>query len=580
MKKNIFVKIGFLLITLSLALSAQSVKNIHLVTENFDTDPGWENFNNRVECTECPEIRQDFGWNPTNHNGDGIGEIGGTIWRSTTPAYYAMPFGTPLTFKDEFSASGKISVIAPEKEGFGFYLGFFNSERQGWRVWSSCGARLGEMKYWSSDDNNPMSRWHLDYKTGAGSGAILNPDLSIPGDGSVHTWELKYEPNISVADSEWPDKRLPKYFPPGGSNIHTDSILAAFKKDDPSMTKEILLELLMEARDRGLVDDWYRKGLYHLWDLELEPEKIKGKISFIFDGETVSYFLIPGHQELPATIDRFGFWNMQIYTGSLEFYVSDLVVNGKQIDLSQDPNWQGLNNRIKFTERDFHSRQNFGYSQTNWAGNTIGEIGGRFWGTEVADPLHAYYADDIGELTLDDPITFSGNINFSEGAVDGRMLVGYFNKEEKLSAIKGEYKGNPPHQYLGLEVLDQTRYGYNFAAVCSPRQDKSFEVRGPIYIPDRIPRPFTFDYDPEAGEAGRITVTLGTESFTADLTPEQREIGARFDRFGLLNPRKGGKYVDVYIDDLIYSSAGTTDGIKHKQNIIYEPYPPLGRKYK
>ncbi|MFC2139817.1 hypothetical protein ACFLR4_04065 [Bacteroidota bacterium] len=567
------IKMAVVLLSVLTLTYAQNKTDIITLSENFDNDPGWENFNNRVECSDCPEITQDFGWAPTNNNGDGIGEIGGTIYRSTTPAYYAMPLGKSLDFKEPFSASGKISVIAPEKEGFGFYLGFFNAERQGWRVWSSCGARIAAMK-------EGKARWHLDYKTGKAAGAILNPDLEIPGDGSVHSWEMKYEPDISVADYEWPDPKLKKYLPPNGANIHTDTILVAYQKDDPSMTKEKLLELLKDARDKGLVDDWYRKGKYHLWDLELEPEKIKGKITFTFDGESVSYFLIPGHQEHPATINRFGIWNMQIYTGSMEFYMSDLVINNKKIDLSQDPKWQGLNNRETFFERDFHSRHNYGYSQTNWAGEVPGEIGGRFWGTEVMDPLHSYYATDIGELTLEDPMKFSGKITFTEGAVDGRMLIGYFNKKEKLAPVKGEYKGNPPHQYLGLEIMDKTSKGYNFTAVCSPRQNISFEERGPIIIPDRITRNFTFEYDPEAGEAGRITVTLDEKTFSADLTPEQRKVGAAFDRFGLLNPRKGGKYVDVYVDDLKYSSRKSKDKVEwNKQEIINVPYPPWGRLY-
>jgi len=562
-------------LVLCLVLYGQKSGDIIIINENFDRDPGWENVNNRVECSDCPEITQDFGWAPTNQNGSGSGEIGGTIWRSTTPAYYGMSLGKPLTFKDTFSASGKISVKEPSKEGFGFYFGFFGSERQGWRVWSSCGVRIGKMR-------GGKARFHLDYKTGQASGAILNPDLEIPGDGSVHTWELKYEPDISVADYQWPDPRLPSFFPPGGSNIHTDTILVAFKKVEPSMTKEKLLDLLFEARDKGLVDDWYRKGKYHLWDLEKDPEKIKGKITFTFDDDSVSYFLIPVHQELPAAIDRFGVWNMQIYSGSLEFYMSDLVVNGKTIDLSQDPYWLGLNNRETFLQTDFHSRHNYGYTQTNWAGEAPGEIGGRFWGTEVLDPLHGYYAADIGSLTLEDPIHFSGMICFVDGAVDGRVLIGYLNKKEKMAPIKGEYKGNPPHQFLGLEVMDQTRIGYSFTAVCSPRQDIAFEKRGPIYIPDRIQRPFTFDYDPNAGETGRITVTLGGESFTADLTPEQRETGSTFDRFGLLNPRKGGKYVNVYVDDLTYVARHPLNykPIHYDQGVTTVPYPKDGRKYK
>jgi len=573
--------VKLVLLSLSVyALSFAQSEKIISISENFDTDPGWENYNNRVECTNCPTVEQNFGWAPTNNNGDGVGEIGGTIYRSTTSAYYGMPIGKPLNFKECFSASGKISVIAPEKEGFGFYLGFFNAERQGWRVWSSCGARVGKMYYNIDGYEKGVAKWHLDYKTGAASGAILNTDFIVPGDGSVHSWEMKYEPDVSVADYDWPDKRLVKYFPPSGRNIHTDSILVAFQKDDPTMTKEKLLELLFDARDKGLVDDWYRKGKYHLWNKEQEPEKIKGKISFTWDGETASYFLIPGHQELPTTIDRFGFWNMQIYTGSVKFYVSDLIINNHKMDLSQDPHWQGLNNRVNYIEKDFHEGQNYGYSQTNWAGENPGEVGGRVYGTEVIDPIQGYYATDIGQLTLEDPIKFSGKVVFTEGAVDGRMLIGYFNKAEKLATVKGEYKGNPPDQYLGLEVMDKTKVGYNFTAVVSPRQDISTENRGPIFIPDRIQRPFSFEYNPDAGEAGRITVTLGEETFTTDLSLEQRKAGSTFDRFGLLNPRKGGKYVDVYFDDLTYSSRKPKSEVKwHRQKVIKVPYPEWGRKY-
>ncbi len=548
-------------------------QEITQINQSFDQDPGWENYHNRIECSDCPTITQDFGWNPTNKTGQGPGEIGGTIWKSTTPAYYAMPLG-PYSFKDKLSASGKLALIGPPKEGEGFYIGFFNAERQGWRVWSSFGFRMGKVK-------NGQSRFHLDYKTGKARGAILNPDIEIPCDGSVHDWKLEYDPEAKVADT-WPDPRLPKWITEK-SNVHEDKIYERALKDEPNLKREDLHALLLRARDDGLIDHWYRKGSYHLWDIERNPAGMKGKITFYFDDYApVSFFLLPGHSDHESIINRFGIYNMQVYHGSMEFYISGLVVNEQKIDLSQNPHWPGEGNRETFIQGDFHARQNFGFSQTNWAGKSAGEIGGRFWGTEVKDPWHGYYADDIGKLTLEDPIEFSGMINFPEGAVDGRMLVGYFNRKEKLAEVQGEYKGNPPHQYLGLEVMDQTQAGYYFTAVCSPRQDISIENHGPIYIPDRIKRPFSFKYDPEAGLAGRITVTLDTTSFMADLTKEQRQIGSTFDRFGILNPRKGGKYVDVYLDDITYTVKRPNNykPVKHKQTITKVPYPPDGREYK
>jgi len=234
-----------------------SKSTIITIHQNFDTDPGWEGFHNRVKCGDCYEITQDFGWSPTNKTGYGPGEIGGTIWKSTTPAYYAMPLG-PYSFMDTLTASGKMALIAPPKEGFGFYIGFFNHYRQGWRVWSSFGFRMASVK-------NGFSRFHLDYKTGKNKGAILNPDIEIPCDGSVHSWKLVYEPGATVGDS-WPDTRLPLWIGPK-SNVHEDLILERAQKEDPSMTKEKLEALLKEARDLGLVDDWYRKGPYHLWEV-------------------------------------------------------------------------------------------------------------------------------------------------------------------------------------------------------------------------------------------------------------------------------------------------------------------------
>jgi hypothetical protein len=546
---------------------------IELIQQNFDQDPGWENYHNRIECSDCPTITQDFGWNPTNITGLGPGEIGGVIWQSATPATYAMPVG-PFSFKDKLSASGKLVLVAPEKEAEGFYIGFFNDERQGWRVWSSFGFRMGPVK-------NGRSRFHLDYKTGSARGAILNPDIDITCDGSVHNWKLDYDPEATVA-ANWPDPRLPKWITTN-SNVHEDEIYKRAVEDEPGLKREDLHNLLLQARDAGLVDHWYRKGSYHLWDIEKNAAAIKGRITFSFDDQMpVSFFLLPGHREQPSVINRFGIYNMQVYHGSITFYLSDLVVNGQKIDLSQDPHWIGKGNRVSFRQDDFHAKQNFGYSQTNWAGASAGEIGGRFWGTEVRDPWHGYYATDIGQLTLNDPLEFSGWINFTEGAVDGRMLIGYFNRQEKLAEVKGEYKGNPPHQYLGLEVMDQTQLGYSFTAVCSPRQDESFEERGPVYIPDRIKRFFSFKYDPDKGEAGRITVTLDTVSFSVDLRPGQRKIGSTFDRFGILNPRKGGKYVDVYVDELSYTARlpqGYTQ-VRHDQTITRVPYPEDGREYK
>jgi len=116
-----------------------------------------------------------------------------------------------------------------------------------------------------------------------------------------------------------------------------------------------------------------------------------------------------------VAIDRFGIFNMQIANPApVSFHISELAVNGRKIDLAKDAGWEGRANRVKFVEREF-VRQNFGYSpDTALAGGQKGEIGGTFYNVEPVNPLHGYYADDIGRLTLDDPIRFAGKITFIE----------------------------------------------------------------------------------------------------------------------------------------------------------------------
>ena len=54
--------------------------------QHFDRDPQWEGLNNRITRDKYPTITQDFGFSSTNFAGQEPGEIGGQIWRSSTPA--------------------------------------------------------------------------------------------------------------------------------------------------------------------------------------------------------------------------------------------------------------------------------------------------------------------------------------------------------------------------------------------------------------------------------------------------------------------------------------------------------------
>src|SRR6266446_9883628 len=99
--KHIFC-ISFVLL---ISFQAQAQDGLTQVHQDFAKDPGWDWKNNRVVAEDPPTVKQDFGWSSGDHIGTGPGEIGGTIWQSQTPAWYALPLNRPLSFKDKFSFS-------------------------------------------------------------------------------------------------------------------------------------------------------------------------------------------------------------------------------------------------------------------------------------------------------------------------------------------------------------------------------------------------------------------------------------------------------------------------------------------
>src|SRR5690349_2447824 len=91
------------ILVLSAMAPAQELTQVH---QDFSKDPGWEWKHNRIVAQDPPTVDQNFGWSPTNHTGAAeSGEIGGKVWQSKTPAWYALPFNRPLSFKDKFSFS-------------------------------------------------------------------------------------------------------------------------------------------------------------------------------------------------------------------------------------------------------------------------------------------------------------------------------------------------------------------------------------------------------------------------------------------------------------------------------------------
>lgn len=77
----------------------------------------------------------------------------------------------------------------------------------------------------------------------------------------------------------------------------------------------------------------------------------------------------------------------------------------------------------------------------------------------------------------------------------------------------------------------------------------------PAYIyPDGQSRDWTLDYDPNGnGGTGTITVTPNGRPVTLNLDVDHKQIGAQFNRFGIITTHIDGSGQTVYFDDITYA---------------------------
>ena len=553
--------------------------NLVEITEDFTADPQWDAFHTRIVGTNCPIITQDFGYQRTNLLGGGFGEIGGTIWSTRIPAYYAVKVG-PFSLRNRLSASGEIS-IAQAADRASFFLGFFNASRQGWRPWSSMMIQMNGAQRGESVRNRSTSGVQVWFKSVTASWKTdgMVTDVVIPADGSVHTWSFSYDPD-AVVNSTWPHAQLSQYFI--RARREWGELYTQAKELEPHITEEELRGRLNAAVNQGLLVYDPRRGKDN-WELVPEADKQQGAVTLQIDGgQLYRTYLAPGNRDEPMELDRFGIVNQQNFGRSVGFRIGKLNVNGRSIDLSHDPGWEGCGNRSSHREQDFHARQDFGFSNTNWAGESSGEIGGTFWRTEPVDPLHAYYADDVGVLTLEDPLSFSANIAFVDGQPDSSVWFGFFNIKERLAETSLPEDACPKSTSMGISIAGPSRVGYYLSPFCAPNRELATCGQGPVFQPTGEKCRVSFRYDPGANDGvGRITVTLKNETVILDLTPQQRAASCAFDRFGIATIRRGGKFVVFYMDDIVYTArrpAGYRPP-RVPQQVIEVTYPKGGRKY-
>ncbi len=164
------------------ALTAAEPQKTILKTESFESDPGWDALNTRFTRKDLGRVVQDFGFSASNHAGRESGEMGGTITRSITPAWYADRIA-PKTLNDKLTASGSF-MLPPQRAEGTLHFGWFNSKRQGWRPWSALGFRIQSRR----------GKIALDYMTQTWQAGGLFSPLEVAFDGAKHAWSLSYDP--------------------------------------------------------------------------------------------------------------------------------------------------------------------------------------------------------------------------------------------------------------------------------------------------------------------------------------------------------------------------------------------------
>jgi hypothetical protein len=293
-------------------------------------------------------------------------------------------------------------------------------------------------------------------------------------------------------------------------------------------------------------------GSIHNWSLSYDPngDGGNGLITFGFDGTNYTRALLPGHKADGAEFNRFGLFNQQATGGGMQIFVSDLQIDGQREDLSRDPKWEGHGNKVEFADRTLRPMHDFGYSPTSRAGGRKGEIGGIIW----RDEAPAFYGAKTGPLTLRDELFASGKVAFVAAASDSGVYFGWFDSQSKSNKYTQDHK-EPQKNFLGIAIEGPSRVGHYFVpGYRNSVGQGQLASSGPLIRPDGKMHDWSLHYTPGTPSTrGKIIAKLDDAEEAIQLTAEQENAGATFDRFGIFNMQVGGHFVEVYFDDLTYA---------------------------
>ena len=450
-------------------------------TENFDRDPGWEGFNNRMTSTVAPfKVTQHFGYSPDTHfTGGKKGEIGGTVTRASRLASYAAKIA-PLTLNDAFSASGAFTFTETTSSA-GIFVGFFNDAQP--------------------EVSRPTNSLGMDFDCEK-SGARLAVRMISDKNKSCGEFVTRYIPG----------------------------------KDRPTPLK---------------------RGMRYDWTLHYDPKGNDGggRFEYTLYGQSgndpvkdkITVDVPKSGTRGRTTFTRFGMLNMRKAGHAATLYLDDLKVNDQSWDFSTDPGWIGVGNDVTYEDHERGGAQDFGWSPTNFAGGSKGEVGGTVWrGTP------SFYACKTGPLSMADKLFARGRVAFTGADPDSGVYIGWFDNVGAMSKAGGERSMS---NAIGILVEGPTRVGHYFRPFFATSDGiRASSKSGPILLPDSKPHQWTLLYDPAANSGdGAITVTLDDKTETMNLSRGAKAEGATLNHFGLFSGHNGGSKVKIWMDDVEYS---------------------------
>jgi hypothetical protein len=301
-------------------------------------------------------------------------------------------------------------------------------------------------------------------------------------------------------------------------------------------------------------------GKPHDWALDYDPAGAGGRglVTFRIDERRYELPLGEGHRADGALFDHFGIWNVQAPGDRIELYVDDLLLDGQRFSFDDDPHWRAEGNTARFIERMIRPYHDFGYGATRHAGGERGEVGGIVF----RDERPAYYAAKTARLSLDDELVASGRLALLKAASDSGVYLGWFNAAAKQANQTPEYEARQKN-YLGILIEGPSRVGHYFRpgyGCADGRGNNAGETSAdgrpwPVVFPDGRVHTWAIHYRPDAADGrGEIRLVFDGKAASMSLQAADRAAGATLDRFGIFNMQSGGHAVEIYIDELRYTS--------------------------